>query len=87
MAMPDSHSPSASSIQGLDLELEEADHRRLAASCFNHAWTLMEQPDRGPEQNRLLLEVAPRAVQAQHVVQHLEKHREQASDQITLEYT
>ena len=56
--MPDSHSPSASSIQGLDLELEEADHRRLAASCFNHAWTLMEQPDRGPEENRLLLEVA-----------------------------
>lgn len=46
------------SPEGLDLGLEEADHRRLAAACFNHAWTLLARSDRGPDDDRLLLEVA-----------------------------
>ena len=45
-------------LDGLDLELDESTQRRLAARCFNHAWTLMESPDRGEAGDRVLLEVA-----------------------------
>ena len=41
-----------------DSDLDAAQHRAVAASCFNHTWTLMGIQDRSPEQDRLMLEVA-----------------------------
>ncbi len=54
--MPDS--VPVSPLAALDFELDDAAHRRLAARCFNHAWTLMELEDRDAEGDRVLLEVA-----------------------------
>lgn len=56
--MPDSTQAAVRAPHELDLELDAATHRRIAARCFNHAWTLMERSDRGGEDDRLLLEVA-----------------------------
>ena len=41
-----------------DSDLDAAQHRAVAASCFNHTWALMGIQDRSPEQDRLMLEVA-----------------------------
>jgi hypothetical protein len=54
--MPDS--VRATPLDTFEPDLDEATHRRLAARCFNHAWTLMELDDRDAEGDRVLLEVA-----------------------------
>ncbi len=41
-----------------DLGDDVAVHRLIAARCFNHAWTLMERPDRDEEADRLLRDLA-----------------------------
>lgn len=56
--MPDPIPADVRTPHDLDLDLDAATHRRLAAGCFNHAWTLMEREDRDAEGDRLLLEVA-----------------------------
>jgi hypothetical protein len=38
--------------------MHEPDHRQLGVDLFNHAWTLMETPDRTPEQDDEMIHAA-----------------------------
>lgn len=42
-----------------DAELDlAAAHRRFAVNCFNYAWELIEQPERSPEEDEVMIHVA-----------------------------
>lgn len=42
----------------METDLEDEEHRKYAAECFNATWDLLDKPDRTPDEDDLMLHMA-----------------------------